>query len=257
VATNLSKKDVKTDLLTQELKKGFQWTTSHTRLVGLTVVGLLLAGGAMTLMKHFSEKAEVEVQEKYFQVEREFIKKKEAFEKYELAQKTKLAKKDKKAAPLENGEKPSGNLDKDYGPALSSMNEIIIKYPSSKAAHLAALTLSETLMKYHQPGKALETLQQVKTGGNTLSAMVMAQLGSAQANLKDCPSAVQTWSKVLSIKTADFIHPEILLRQGLCFEAMNDKVKAEESYNKIIAEGKEGSVAKTAEKYLRLLKSHQ
>ena len=259
--TSIKKAAKKFDLLTYELKKGFEWTTQHSKFTIVTSLIFIGVGLTYSVFQYYSDKQETEVQEQYFKVEREFLKKKDLFDRYEATSKQANEKpKDKKnktkTQPQKiEGEKASGDFEKDYGFAANAFSDLILKNPNSKAAMMSALNLSEVQIKYKKDDEALALLNKIKTNRDVLSAMILIQKGTTQANLKDCKSAVDTWGQVLQMKTAQFMHADIRLRQAICFENLNDSVKAEESYNKVIAEVKDGAVAKTAEKYLRLLKA--
>lgn len=260
MSTKLSKDDLKNpDIVTQELKKGFQWTTQHSKLVTGLSVGFIVVGLGFSLIQYMNQKNETELQEKYFQFEKDYLKKKTEFEKYEFSLKNAAQfKNDPKAKkeepPKLEGEKATGDLEKDFGTAAKGFENLISQAPNSAAAQMSALQLADIYVKYGKIDEALTTLKKVKANSSMFGGMVQAQIGSLYAAKKDCSSALTEWGKVIQNSKAKFIHADIQIKMGLCFESTNDQAKAKEMYNKVIAENKDSQLSKTAEKYLRLIK---
>ena len=238
-----------------------------------------ITGGGYSVAKMMNEKKETEIQEQYSSIEKTYLEKKSGFDlASQQAEQAKPSKetnsKTKEMKPLKNPEVPkavaaSGNLDQDYGPAVKGFTDVVEAHPGSKAAKMAALNLSEIYMQYKNNEQALQVLKKVDTGSkDLLGAMVQTQIASLQADQGDCKDAVETWQKVLNNKDTRFMHSGIYLKQGLCFEVLNDVPKAEASYSKAkeLAEaggrggpqggqGQSSAVAQTADKYLRLLQT--
>ncbi len=254
----IDKKDLKSpDKFQQELQKGFQWTTQHSKMVGIAIIGLMVIGAGISAKTYLDDKKEEELQARYFQIEKKMMEKKDAFEKAALTPPPAAADAKKKtpaAPPVVAGEKASGDFDKDYGTLAQDMSKIIDEAPKSKAAKMAALNLSDVQIQYQKLAEAQSTLQKVKTGSrDLLSALVQTQLGTVQADLKDCNSAVSTWQQVLANSSAKALHGNVKLKSGLCYESLKDFAKAEKLYTEAKNEDKDSVAAKTAEKYIRLL----
>lgn len=239
---HLTKSDLQTDAVTMELKKGFQWTVAHTKATTTALMGFIALGLVYSGWKYMSDKKASSSQESYYSVEKEYMKK--------LASTQKATGLEAKAtAPVVL------DYDKDLSDIVKKFSDIVDADPSSDAAIMAALNISEIAAEYHKEDLALSTLSKIKSGSNLLSAMLLNAKATAQANKNDCKSAVESWAKILSLPQAAPIKSQILLKQAFCFESMNENTKAEENYNKVIADSKDGSLGKSAEKYLRLLKS--
>ena len=253
-STKVTKAELKTaDIVTQELQKGFQWTTQHVQIV-LGILAVALAGGVgWVAYDYFSQAAETKAQESYFKAEKLFQKQHDALNK--PADK----KIDNKTDSKEASKIPippvlsTGDFEKDYSTQSVALQKVISEFPGSAASRMAGLRLAAEQMKYNRADLALKTLEPVKTTSDLLSAMIFIQKGKAQAAQKDCKSAQDSWKNALALKSSSVFVPEIELQQGLCFEILGDKVKAEESYNKILASFKDSPYARTAEHYLRLL----
>lgn len=249
----IDKKDLKSpDKFQQELQKGFQWTTQHSKLVGLGLLAFFVVGAGISAKSYLDGRAESEIQAQYFQAEKKLIDKKTAFQ----AGKDQTLDPKKKTPETPAGEKATGDFDKDYGSVAADLTKIIDQAPKSKAAKMAALNLSEVQVEYQKLPEALTTLKKVSTSSHDLlSGLVQMQLGTVQADSNDCNSAVTTWSQVISNSDAKALHSAAKLKSGLCYETLKDLGKAEKFYTEAKNEDKDSATARAADKYLRLLQA--
>ncbi len=252
----ISKQDLKSpDKVLQELQKGFQWTTQHSKLVGVTLLAFLVLGAGISAKNYLDEKSENDIQAKYYPIEKKFLDKKTGFEQAKAAVAPAKDPKSKTPPPAVEG-KATGDFAQDYGPLATDLMKIIEEKPSSKAAKMAALHLAEVQIEYQKMNEAEATLKKVDADHkDLLSGLVQNQLGTVQANLNDCNGAISTWQKVLSNARAKSLHSNIKLKQGLCYENLKEISKAEQMYSEAKNDDKESVVARTAEKYLRLLQT--
>lgn len=266
MTTKLTKDDLKKDVMTEELQKGFVWTTRHMNGVVIALIGFVLVGAGYSAFSYFDSKKEEESQELYYQAEKTYLNQKQKFDLYAAeASKPPVANKktkdEKEAAPENKGEKPSGDLVKDYGKAVTDLEAVVAKDPSSNSAMMAALTLSEIYSQYQMNDKAQSSLDKIKPGSSLLSLMVLDRKASTKADLGDCKAAIAIWDQALAAKTSKFMAADLKLKKGLCFESMNDFANAKAMYTqaKDSKEGTEASsaTAKTAEKYLQTLASKE
>lgn len=244
------------DKFQQELQKGFQWTTNHSKLVGLLLVGFLVVGAGLSAKSYLNAEKEEKLQGQYYQIEKKLFEKKAQFQEAEQPPPAKNEKTDKKAQakPENTPAKATGDFSQDYGAIAGELRQIIDQAPQSKAAQMAALNLSDLQLEYNLPAEALATLQKVGADSkDLLSGMIQTQLGTVQANMDDCSSALTTWSRVFSNAGAKPLHSAVKLKAGLCYEAMKDYTKAQQAYNEVKADDKDSAAARSADKYLRLL----
>lgn len=244
------------DAVTQELQKGFEWTVNHVRLVFGIIVALLVIGAGWATYNWSNEKNEKELQSQYFKFEKEIIKKKESFDRHEAFLASKKDNKDpkKKDTKIDEGVASTGDMDKDFGSSVQGLVSIVTANPKSRAAALSAILLTDIYSKYNKQEDGLNLLQKIQKKDGTLNILAQNLKASLLANKNDCAQAVTIWGDLINQKDAEFVHGEARLHQALCYELMNESAKAEANYNKIIADNKDSRVAKTAEKYLRLLK---
>lgn len=264
MSTKFSKEELKSpDQVTKTLRQGFVWTTAHSKMVIAAVAVFVVIGAGISLAGYFSEKKEVSQQEKYFLIEKAYSEKKRGFEEAVRAEMMAAQAKDKKnVPPVDASKKASGDIQKDYGPEIQGFTAFINDAPTTKAAQMAALNLSEIYMNYKQNDEALSTLQKVEKGldkSDVLTGLVLMQMGNALANKADCKAAVEKWEAITGNKSLAFAHDEAKLRMGLCFESMNDLAKAEQLYTEIAKKEDQNTTdfaaSREAQKYLRLLKA--
>ena len=231
--SKLTKDEIKKpDALTTELKKGFEWSARHSNIV-LGVVGLfILVGDGYSVYQWMQSSAEQKLQSQYFAIEKQYLDKKTKFDQFSTkeAAPVKSDKNKKNEEIADKGQKPTGDLNQDYGSVLAAFEKFVNDKPASSAAKMSALQAAGIYLSYKQPEKAIEVLNKIKGSGDTLSAMVYSQMGTAFADKGDCKSAIDTWSKVLSNKQVGFLYPEVKLKQGICYEALKDVASAEKLY---------------------------
>ncbi len=276
----------KTDIVTLELKQGFTWTIQHSKMILFTGLGLILIGVLYSSYEYYIQNKEKTLQEKFYKAEKVLLDKKAQFDLYKNssekvaldAQKKEKDKTNKgkdsangNQPPKIEGEKSTGDFDKDLGPAVADLLVLVNAEPSTKAAKMAALTLGPIYADYKKTEEALKVLGQIRLGSDLLSHFIRVQKGVFLSDKNDCALAIKEWEEVLKDKTVSFLHTDLRLRIGACAEAMNDTAKAEQLYNQVISESRqladganfmEGKAlqqgdspsVKEAERFLRYLK---
>jgi predicted negative regulator of RcsB-dependent stress response len=262
LSTKLSKEDVKSpDQVLKTLNQGFQWSQNHSKALLAGIVAFIAIGAGYTVFSNLSEKKESQAQETYAKFEKDYLEKKRGFDEADRQALKPPAKDSKEPVKV----KATGDMEKDYGPEVAGMKKTVEEYPSSKAAQMAALSLSEIYMNYKKFDDAQQALQKVENnsqGKDLISSIVLTQLGNVYSEKNDCKAAVDQWQKVLSHSNVQFLHDTLRLKTAFCYEKMNDTAKAEELYKKISQNSQdpknpqagETGLGKEAEKYLRLLK---
>lgn len=263
MSTKLSKDDVRSpDQVLKTLNQGFQWTQSHSQAVIAALVVFIVLGVGYSVYANMSERKEVEAQDSYSQIEKNYLEKKRGFEDADRAALRPPVKDAKDQPPTPA--KASGNIEKDFGPEVSGFKQVIETHPSSRAAQMAALSLSEIYLNYKLVDDAAQVLNKVEPqsgGKNLISYIVLTQLGNVLSAKDDCKGAVDQWQKVLNRSEAAFLHDTLRLKSAFCYEKMNDTAKAEELYKKVSQNSQdpknpqagETGLGRDAEKYLRLL----
>ena len=265
MSTKFTKKELKTpDQVLKTLEDGFQWSQTHSTLLMSAIAIFIVGGIGLSIFGAMSEKKESGAQEAYAQYEKTYLDKKRGFEEAERQTLKPNPATDPKAPAKV---KATGDMDKDYSAEVAGFNKVLEEHPSTKAAQMSALTLSEIFLAYKKPDDALQALQKVEKksqGKDLISYVVLTQFGNVLSEKNDCPAAVGQWDKVIARKEATFLHDTLRLKSAFCYEKMNDLAKAEELYKKISANAQapadpttgmgEAGLGKEADKYLRLLK---
>ncbi len=233
---------------------GWHWVEKHAVTVGgVILVGLLVLTG-FTVKNWLNSRGERKAQEAYYAAEHKFSKVKEGFDRAKMrALMPAAATKDEKTPDVP----ATGDLEKDYGAVLPELEKVAQTHAGTSAGTQAAIVLAETYMSYSKPEKAVAITEQAAKGlkvTSLLGALVRVQWGSALAAKGDCKEAVGVWGQVLGNASSKFLHADVSLRSGVCFEQLNDFQKAKEMYQKAAAEaGPESSISSTAKGLERAL----
>lgn len=150
----------------------------------------------------------------------------------------------------------SGDVEKDYGKVVPGFEQIIASHAKTAAGTQAALWLAEIYLEYKQPAKAVEALDKVihhPAQDSMLYGVAHMLRGTALASNGDCEQAVGSWQKVTESKGNSFLHPEALLKAGVCYENLQQIDKATEMYRRVTENHPETSAAQMAKTYLRAM----
>lgn len=279
----ISKKELKkTDHLTAVGRNAFEQLVRNQKMVFTVALVLLLAGAGYVAWDKVSSKKEIAVQEEFYSIEKKYLKLKESFDKAEADQKDKTKKDSEKSSKVtadkdpkkaeEDSKLPTGDLMKDYGSVVEAWNKLIDSYPSSKAAGMASLELSQLFLKYKSPKEALQILSKVKAQQNSdqfMGAMVFHAYAKLLSNQGQCQEAISVWENLEKKKHASFLMEPAKMGRALCLESLGQSEKAEIVLKELVADnnnnpssGRGGApqakgksaIQKTAEKYLRFMK---
>jgi predicted negative regulator of RcsB-dependent stress response len=253
--TKLSKEVVKSpDKVKASLEKSMEWMRKNVALVAVILVAFVGIGAAWSIWDYFKHANEEKLQAdlSVAVAEKDYFEKKSQFREAAASPKSKDKKEISKVTA-------TGDLQKDYGSVVERLNAIVQKEPKSNAAAMAALYLAEIHSEYKQAEKALEALNKVSgdSAKDVLSSLVLNLKAGLLADQGSCDKAIGIWDNVTKQKKASYLHEEAKLRMALCYEKINDVVKAEQLYTELSKGGDSASdraVADDAKKYLRLLK---
>ncbi len=230
---------------TSVIEKNFKW------IVAVVVLGLL-AGGGNAVYKSQLKKQEQEAYSKLYSAQKVYLEKKEAFQKESLVDLQK-----KPGDKTETKKTKTGDLTKDFGEVVTQLKSFIDQNPGKQATAQAAFYLFEIHKDYEKLGEAVDSIRTALKGmpeGLTTDLLQMT-LGNSLAESDQCDEAVTHYQKVLYGKTIKYLKSEAGLRAGLCLEKMKQMDRALDMYQKAIDADPESQIAKTAEKYLRVLKT--
>lgn len=212
---------------------------------------LIIASVVMIAKNHFDKKAEKTAINELYPLEAPVLKTKDNFERAKIGRADDGTPLKEKLAPA------SGDLQKDYGASLTSLEAFASSHKKFVAGAEAALIVAGIYSDYAKPEKAVEVLTPIaeyfQTGGPRLiSGLLEMSLGTALATKGDCKSAVAAWEKIIKDEKQKFLAPDAYLKSGVCYDSLGDSAKAKEQYEKASSSG-ENSAAKTAKTLLRAL----
>lgn len=286
MSRTISKQELKkTDQLTAAGRNAFEHIMRNQKIVFSVALVLLLVGAGYVAWDRVNFSKEIAVQEEFYAIEKSYLKTKEAFDKAEADQKEKAmaeaSKKDqaKKGSAAESTDSKtastplaSGDLTKDYGSVVAGWNKLIDAHPSSKAAAMASLELSQLHLKYKDSKEALLVLSKVKNQQNSdhfLGAMVFHSYAKLLSNQGQCQEAIGIWEGLEKKKKLGFLVEQSQMGRALCLESLGQTEKAEAVFKDLAASGDNSPMTpskatappkgksqtqKSAEKYLRYMK---
>jgi predicted negative regulator of RcsB-dependent stress response len=228
------------------------WVEDHAKILAAALVLLIIAGIAHVVTHAYWDRQERKAQGEYFAAESKYAKIKEGFDRAKL----KGLVPPSKTTPEKADVAASGDLSKDYGSVLPELEKVARERNGTTAGAQAALLVGETYLEYKQADKAAEFAELPVKGlskKNVLNPLARVLWGNALATKNDCAGAVKIWQEVLDDKGAGFLHGEVGLRSGLCFESMNQPEKATEMYRKVTVDDAQSASATTAKGLLRAL----
>lgn len=242
------KADKNTDAVTAELRRGFEWTTTHTTLVLSVIAIFIIGGGGYVAYSSMAKSKEAELQAKYYAIESVVNKKRADFDEA------------KNPTPPQPGEptptakaKPTGDMAKDYGDVTDSLLKFAQDNPKSAAGAMAALNLASLQAEYNQPEAAITTLKTIQPSQNMLGALVRMELATQIANAGNCPEADAIWAELIKQPSANFLKAEAKLKMGLCAETQGDTARAQAMFKEVETEFKDTAAGRSAAQYQRLL----
>ena len=203
------------------------------KLLSIGFAAIIITGFVFVLMTVQSERKEKTAQENFASFQNQFNKMKE-----------------------QQGSKDTKTV-VDTVKLQNDLSDFIAKNPNTVAAQMAGILLSDILISDKNTTEALNVLKKVQSNSSVLSnTLVFKTMGQILADTDKCQEAIEVWDKILANKKAEFTFADIQIKQALCYQKLNNTLKAEEILNKVKnnkTEGQEQSSLE-AEKVLRLIK---
>lgn len=224
-----------------------QWIEKNRALVVAVFVGAGVVAAAFAGYNWFSQEQELKAQEAFYQAELSLKKVLDA--KQETSEKDK---KDSSEEKLSDAE-----FSKKFEVAIRQFEGVIKDHAGQRAAVLAGFSLAELYkdhQKYENAIAAVDSISKGLSADQELYGLAHFMKGTLQYKNENCQAAIQSWQLVAGSPAADFIHPEALLRQGLCHEKLKQWDEALKSYSRVSEEFKDTDSARRARSFLRLLK---
>lgn len=256
--SKLSKNDLKgPDAFVSTVDKAWHIIEHHRKIWIFVISIIFVAGLSYTLFNLVQSRREASAQSEYYVAKKSLTEAEKSFQpKVPEPPQSKDAKaaKSKDEKNVETSKVKSGDINADYGGAVTALEGVIQKHPGSKAAAMAALDLSPLFFEYKQNDRALNILtiaSKAVSKSDLLFGFVYLQLGAAQQANGKCEDAITSWKKVSDSKNHTFLHSEALLNEGLCLESLGQKDKAVDVYRKVSQDFGDTDAGKSAKNYLR------
>lgn len=251
----LTKEEVrKPDVFLATMGTAWKRVEQYRALLVAALGGLIILGGGFSLYTWLNTKKEAKAQAAYYLAKKSLGEAEEQF----VAKPKTAPDSEKKNETAQPAKIKTGNVETDYGTSIPNLEAVVKSNPGTRAAVLAAIDLSDILIEYKQVDRAVENLTSALKNlpqDELLYGLGALKLGAAQQARGSCESAIQSWSKITESKQLGFLHGESYLRQALCYEALSQKQKAIELYQKVSTDFADTDAGKSAKKYLRLLKN--
>lgn len=228
----------KPDAITSELKKGFEWTAKHATLVIVLIIAFIAIGGGYSAYRHFEAQNEVEIQERFYSIEKKLTERTNSFS---------LPPADPKHIAKTN------DLSKDYAGMDEELKKLIQEHPNSKAARMAALYLTDLYIQYGKSAEALDVLSQIQVGKGLLDLLVANQRASLMSNQGECEKAITIWQSLKKIKELAFAKANIQLKEALCYDQLGKKEEAQKLYAEIQKDQGDSALGMAAKRYELLI----
>lgn len=228
-----------------------EFVEKNAKIFAVLLIAVVVGGLAYVGYQSLKTRWEASAQEAFYVVEVKYNKLRDEFDRAKMNALMPDEKKEKETLKA-----ASGDIEKDYGSLIQDLEKVARDHAGTSGGAQAAILAAETYLLYNQPEKAaaiVEVPVKELPKAHLLSNLSRVLLGNALANKGDCQSAVGVWQQALDEKNATFLHPEVSLRSGLCYEKLNQPEKAAEMYRRSMADGPESAAGSTAKGLLRAL----
>ncbi|MCC6276338.1 MAG: hypothetical protein IT289_00330 [Oligoflexia bacterium] len=150
----------------------------------------------------------------------------------------------------------SGDLDKDFGSAISELIKVIDQFPRTQASVFASLEVGRLYAQYQKYDLLVDLMKKTSSwAGHPLTKALSSDLLAIGFEGKgDCRQAIGEWHKIENLKGASALAGQAMIKQALCYEKLNQISTAEAIYKRAEdAKNSDPVTARIAKRYLRLL----
>ena len=209
----------------------------------------LLIGSFFPLKNYYKEQTEITAQSQLYRSTAKW----EALKKASLpkitpnSDKLPLPTQDQKNEPLK---------EEDYKQLQIGYETVIENHKGTKGAVLAALQLTDLHIHQGDTKAALQSMQEVESTLNTeniINVVALMSLASLYTDHQQCTKAIEIWSRIIDSPELSFFHGDALLKQGLCFEQMENINMAYQNYQKLEMDYEESPSGQMAQRLLHLM----
>jgi predicted negative regulator of RcsB-dependent stress response len=226
------------------------WTSVVAGLAVIAIGSLLYAS-----YDYFTHRAEAKAEDALYLAESPYVKAKEGFDKAKMkALMPAFGESDESGAAT--AKPATGDLEKDYGSSVAGLEGVIDAYPKSHAAQQAGLDLASIYLDYKQPDKAAAAIVKATataSAKDVIGALALTALGDVRAAQGQCEAAIAAWKRILDEPRAAYLHGELTVKTGVCYENLKQNDKALEAYRKTTQDFGDTAAARTARSLMRAI----
>ena len=240
-------------------EKVSQWIEKN-KVPIFSLLGIFLALGLISVgWKQFFDYQERSAQSALYLIEAQIKKKQEEISKEVAGAKDEDKTNKRGGAKDKKSPSPGRNLEVDFGPLLEEYAAKIKELKGRKASLIGAIRLAALYMEYGDFEKAQSLLTDMARGvspaGKPFFGLIYMQSGTALMATAKYEEARAKFQMVLDDPDSSFLHAEAVLKLGLVEEKLGNLEKAREHYTRAKQEFFSTDAGRTAQSYLRLIKS--
>ena len=238
--------------------KLLKWIEHNRSLVGAVLGLLVLVGIGWVIYGQWTGMTERKAAAALYNVEAKIRAKREEFARKEDERLQKLAekqadKKDKTGKTTETDTvKP--DFDRDFAEFARQLETEIQNHKNTNAAVVSTLNLVGLYLTNKKPELADALLAKVETAKeDSLAALLKTQKATVAMELGDYSRAAAGFEALAQDRKAEFLHPDALLKLGVCQEKMGQVDDAKGTFERVSTEFGDSEAGRSAKAYLRLL----
>lgn len=238
----------KQDNFQRYLTLTLDWMVANKVLIIMAIGVVVLSGAGYVGYKQVKRSTELQVQNQYFLIEKDYLKAKGDFEdaakqaKDEAAKKTDKTKKDPKIAEepkVEPKKQATGDLDKDYGAYVTRFTDLHTASPKSTPGKITSLVLADLYWEHKKFDMAAQVLEKSlePSPSSLVDYMVLKKLSATFLSLGQFEKVIKENQAGVTNTKYPFMTSYFKIQTGLAYEGLKQWDAAEAQYKDVIAKG--------------------
>ena len=255
MSKKLTKEEVKKpDPFIHYTDKAIAWIEKHGKSIGTVIMVLSLGGAGYVGVNKYQKNQEQKAQTALYNLRVQMEKLTENFNKED---KKENKGKENKSSPEERAqEAPKKDFNTHYATLIGDYKKFFKDYAKSNSEKAGTIQLANLYAENEKWEEVISLLSPKVSSGAKDSfyfGMMSMLLSQAQMNSEQCPEAIKVLEAVSAQATHKHLHPESLLRIGICYENQQDYEKAKQYFERVSRDFEESEAATNAKYFLRYL----
>lgn len=251
--TENSQTEVQNQIFSEGPSALAEWLEKNIKtILGVVLAAVVVALG-MIAQDYFAKRTEKKLSNELFVLKNEVTKIQDEFNR------AKYQGLDASAKKTENKElkKATGDIAKDYGVKLESLEKFALQHSKQVAGVDAALLAASIYSEYGKHKEAASLLSHFEqdfsmSTSALIYGLIKLSYGTELASSGDCVQAISIWKKMDNEKKLEFIQAQAQLKMGVCYESNKQIDQAKEQYKKA-AESHDQQASQKAKTLIRAL----